>query len=226
MPHRRNPKVHKKAASAQQPSGRRNSSDPNWVMWAGTTVPPVIRSVENRVFSFCQDLAPTYPLIGQTATTESDGGFNFTLQQLDQYAQLIYVFDQYRFDAIEVTFRPQFTSNGMEAGTNIVVPLLYTVVDYDDSNAIPITTLRQYDDCAQSLYETQVRRFTPHCATAMYQGSFAGYGNVASPWIDCSSSTVQHYGVKFGITAGNTGQTVLQNWAVTVRAKVSFKNLH
>jgi hypothetical protein len=145
----------------------------------------------------------------------------------DQWAQLAYVFDQYRIEAVEVTFRPQFTSNGMEAGTNILVPTLYTVVDYDDANAIPITNLRQYDSCLQSLYETQVRRFTPHCAAAMYQASaFSGYGNVTAPWIDASTPGVQHFGVKYAITAGNAGQTVLQNWTITVRAKMSFRNVH
>jgi hypothetical protein len=180
---------------------------------------------DNQVFSVVQSSADT--LISQTATTPYLVAYAYSFQNLDQFAVFAGVFDQYRFDEIEVAFRPMYTANPLGSAAITIVPSLYVVVDYDDfSTPSNIAYLREYSNCSISQYETVVRRFTPHIALAAYTGSFNGYQNAVAPWCDAAAYTIQHYGVKVGIDPGIVGQTALQSWTVTTRFRVSFRNVH
>jgi hypothetical protein len=179
---------------------------------------------DNRVFTLMQDIAEAS--FNQTATAPAFGAIYYQASDLDQFANFAVVFDQYRIEETEVTFRPAWTDNSLSFST-IVAPLLYLVVDYDD-NDVPTTLaqLREYSNCTQSLYETQVRRFKPHVAVAAYAGIYSNYANMESPWIDCSSNLVQHYGIKYACDAGATAQTNLQHWVIQTRHRISFRNIH
>jgi hypothetical protein len=192
--------------------------------WVGTTVPPRMTMSDNRVFTVMQDIAEAS--FNQTATAPAFGTIYYLASDLDQFANFAVIFDQYRIEETEVTFRPAFTDNSLSFST-IVAPLLYVVVDYDDSS-VPSTLaqLREYSNCTQSLYETQVRRFKPHVAIAAYASTFTEYANVESPWIDCTGNAIQHYGIKYGCDAGVTAQTNLQHWIIQTRHRISFRNIH
>lgn len=178
----------------------------------------------SKLYSFVQTFDQS--TISQTATTPHFGSFVIQLSFLDNVTPFTTLFDQYRFDWCECIFRPMYTAQALTALSSVIVPQLYTVIDYDDPT--PLSTLngmREYQNLQMSELETVVRRFKPHAALAAYTGSFSGYGNLESPWIDCASSTVQHYGVKYAIDAGDTGQTALQTWNCTMRVGVSFRNV-
>lgn len=178
----------------------------------------------SKLYNFVQTFDQS--TISQQATTPRFGSFAVQLSFLDNVTSFTTLFDQYRFDWCECIFRPMYTAQPLSALSSIIVPQLYTIIDYDDPT--PLSTLsgmREYQNLQMSELETVVRRFKPHAAMAAYTGSFSGYGNVESPWIDCTSSTVQHYGIKWAIDAGDTGQTALQTWSVTMRVGLSFRNV-
>jgi hypothetical protein len=190
--------------------------------WCGTTNIPRLPGDTPQVFTIVQQLPDAQ--ITQVANAVGAVAYQFSFGQLDQYAQLGYIFDQYRFDLIEVTFRPQANANPMTLAA-VIVPQLYTAIDYDDGATVSLALIRQYQNCLVSTNETQVRRFTPALAMAAYSGSaFTAYAHRQHQWVDCNSNSVPHYGVKACIDAGATGQTLLQTWNVSFRVRISFQN--
>lgn len=177
------------------------------------------------VYSFKQNI-DEFQIAGASANSYS--GKSFTLQYLAQYATFTALFDQYRIDRIELTFRPVYNVNNFlasgTAGAN-QMQRIYTVVDYDD-DASPTTLqqLEEYTNCKIHQYETFTISFVPHVANAVYSGAFTSFGNLRSPWIDCASSTVAHYGIKWGVT-GSLNATYNQAWNVAGKMWVSFKNV-
>jgi hypothetical protein len=186
-------------------------------------------------------LQPTFPLKGtridqkysivQTATpnqtiSSSNAGpsfayVNFTLSLLDQVSSLTAVFDQYRIKLVEVSFRPRMT---FESSASANTGQFITVVDVDDSAVL--SSMAQAADYQTALIgrglDSQRRVFIPHCAIAAYgAGTFTSYANVASPWIDCSSTGVVHYGLK---TAWSQTDSVY-SIDFTVRVSADFRNV-
>jgi hypothetical protein len=194
------------------------------VNWLGISNPPRMRvSENNEITSFIQEIPST--TLAQTAITSAFAAYGFQFSFLDQVASIQALFDQYRIAMVEVTLRPMYNAVTMQS-SGTTVPLLYTVVDYDDATApTALGTLRAYANCIESEYETQVRRFVPHAALGAYTGSFGGFANVPAPWLDAASSTVQHYGLKIGIDPGQSGQTALQAWTITFRYLLQVRNV-
>jgi len=119
----------------------------------------------------------------------------FTGSSLGQFTSLAAVFDQYKIEMIECWLTPRMTAaNGIALNFGV----LHSVIDYDDATALTsIASALDYENCVFSSGDAgHYRRFVPHVAYATYSGGFTSYGNVASPWIDAASSTVQHYGLK------------------------------
>lgn len=163
-------------------------------------------------------------LIYQAAGSTTLGAFNFQLAGVDNYTDFTNLFDQYRIDYIVVRFRPQFNMASFASFSSTTIPTLYTVIDMDDSNTpASLAELRQYQTLRESKFDRTISRtLQPRCASALYSGAFTSYSTVR-PWVDCASSAVQWYGVKFGITAGQVGQTALQAWSIEVEYFFSFK---
>jgi len=180
---------------------------------------------ENQIYTLVQTIDTPYTLT-QAATTESTLGFLFKLSDLNQYTTFQGLFDQYRIDEVQMVIRPVGQAQYVVGIASEKVPLLYTVIDYDDNTAPSGTSqLKEYSNCSVSLYETVCIRFRPHAALATYSGAFTSFANIASPWLDIAYPSVQHYGVKMACEAGLTGQTSLQYWEITIKQKVSFKNV-
>jgi hypothetical protein len=179
---------------------------------------------DNQVFTVVQSTGNT---LLQQGASFNYGGLSTKFSDLSQNAQLAYVFDQYRIDEVQYTFRPMFTANPMNSSGTTYAPMLYVVVDYDDiASLTPAYFYQAYANCNQSVYETVSVSFTPHVAVGIYGGStFTAYGNRSRQWIDCSSSAVPHYGIKYGCDAGGAGQTNFQSWVVSCRMRISFKNV-
>jgi len=186
---------------------------------------PLIRTLENTTYTIVQNTAD-YTL-SQTAITPAFLSFNFSLDQLAQYTSFTTLFDQYRFEEVQVIIRPMYNAIGLSNISTTRVPMLYTVIDYDD-NATPgsLAVLQEYSNCAISEFETTVATFQPHIALAAYDGSvFTSFANQTNQWIDAAYPAVKHYGVKMGCDPGISGQTNLQCWNIAVRYRLSFKNI-
>lgn len=181
-----------------------------------------------RLYEFQQTLAET--TLAQTATVPAFfGGVTLTVLSptfslLDDAANLSTLFDQYRISRIHWTFRPMYTSENFVAPD--IVPLIYTVCDFDDGAApTTLAQLREYQGCQTHLTDSFTMSCVPHVANAVYSGAFTSYGNMTAPWIDIASQGVYHYGLKVAVTAGNVGQTTLQKWWVIVRLTYQCKNV-
>lgn len=153
--------------------------------------------------------------ITQTALTEVLGSFQFTLSSVQGYTELTNLFDSYRIAYVEVKFTPVYNMAAITTAATMITPNLYTAIDLDDNSAPgSIAAIEEYGTCRMSRFDAnQSRKFSPFLAKAVYSGAFTSFG-MDNGWVDCNSPTVQWYGVKYGIEAGVTGQTLLQAWKV------------
>lgn len=153
-----------------------------------------------------------------SVTIPNFSAVQFQLADTDQYAALVAVFDQYRFNSIEAWIEPQ-GSNLNIANTGRI----YSVLDFDDATVL--TTTGQAMDYPNALVSggqsCQYRRFRPHVAVAAYTGAFGGFKNEVADWIDTASSTVKHYGLKFATEVSSTAQV----YDLTLKYHLSFRNV-
>jgi len=166
------------------------------------------------------------PNFNQQAAVDSISSASILLSSLPNSSEFTNLFDQYRIDYVEVTFRPQYNMSTISSQSSQVNPVLYTVIDYDDAtNVAAVTDLQQYSNCKECRFdETCVRRFQPRIAQAVYSGAFTSFGNTRG-WVDCASAGVQWYGIKSGCSGGASGQTNLQSWTVQFKVALSFRNV-
>jgi hypothetical protein len=187
-------------------------------LWNALAQPIPMRTsahIDNVPYKVIQETYNTGVMTTST-TIATFGAIYNTLSQLDQVSTLQSLFDQYRIVEIEHWLIPELPS-----ATN--VGEVASVNDYDD--ATPLTSFGSALDYQNVLVgstrDGHYRRFKPHCAVAAYSGAFTSYGNVASPWIDCTSPTVQHYGMKLAATV----TTVAINFNLVTRFHLEFRNI-
>lgn len=140
----------------------------------------------------------------------------FTVNQFSGATNLISVFDQYRFDQIEVWI------SSPNAVSGIAFPILASAIDLDDAN-VPSVLGDVIDHQGAILADGpggHYHRWKPHMATAAFSGTFTSYSNDVATWIDSASPSVEHYGIK--IAAQSTGSTAV-SFDLVVRAVVSFR---
>jgi len=172
----------------------------------------------NQVFSDILSLESTN-VISSSTTLSTFGSQMFRGTDFSQFADYSPVFDQYRIIAVEATFRP--TANSVTQSTASPGELT-VVIDQDDVNVpTSISQLQQYGNAITKPGYKKIRRcFKPHVAMAAYSGAFTSFANAKDQWIDMSSSTVQHYGLKFGWSVASQ----VYSYDVIVRAHFQFKS--
>lgn len=184
----------------------------------------IIDNSDRRIYAFEQVIAPF--AINQVAISPTLGSFFFTLSLLDQASTFTSLFDQYKIAKIQIDFWPMYRANSVALHADLI-PLIYTAVDYDDATApVSLTDIRQYQNV--TMHDDSEKfsvTFVPHVAVSSYSGAFGSFNNVTSPWIDAGSPSVQHYGLKYAVSGGASGQTNLQAWNVTFKMWVQFKNV-
>jgi len=174
----------------------------------------ISRGVDNKEYKICQTVLSSAAWT-VSASVPTFNAFSFYASLIDQWTQLAAVFDQYKITKLQVWIVPQTT--GPTLGETA------SVIDYDDTTAL--TTFAQaldYQNClVGKSNEGHYRSFRPHVAVAGYTGSFGGYTNVKSPWIDCTSGTVLHYGVKVASTVASGANA----YDLVTRYHISFRNV-
>jgi len=124
------------------------------------------------------------------------------------------VFDQYRFDQIEVWLEP------VAAQGTTVFGNLITAVDLDDVTVPASAAIADRQGAIQGYGGAgRYHKWKPHMAVAVYSGAFTSFANETAGWIDSASPNVQHYGFKtYALTT-----PVAITYNITVRAVLSFR---
>jgi len=140
---------------------------------------------------------------------------------LDDVTALTTVFDQYCVAGVIYRITPMtsdITSPSVFPGK------LYTVIDHDDSSALPtIGAALEYSSVVSTNgYIGHTRLVEPRVAIAAYNGAFTGYANQRS-YIDCASIGVQHYGLKV-IADVSTGAAF--TYTIEAEVFVHFRDSH
>jgi len=171
------------------------------------------RLKRDKVYSF----ESTYALgaISVGTTLETDYAFKFTLAASTNTNTFQALFDSWRIVAVTCKFVPVTSISGG-------VPI-FTIIDYDDATALPVSTLFSYDSLKISPTGAYFERtFQPKLAIAAFAGStFSGYAQ-SSSWVDCANPTVEWYGLKASVPPGPSAGTLFQVYA---RVLYQFKNV-
>lgn len=154
--------------------------------------------------------------------SESNVGLSWRLVDLPGSTEFTLLFDTYRITKIELTFRP-CTNYGIN--NQYSTPSWYIVsVDFDNNTPQTTAQLREVDNAEIcSAYKEKTIAFEPRASSIIAQGSAAtGFAEApALSWIDCVSTTVNHYGVKFSSPAANSNGIYVMD--VTSRVFLEFK---
>lgn len=125
------------------------------------------------------------------------------------------LFDQYRFDEIELWVEP------LAAQGTTVFASVYSAVDLDDANTP--TAISDVSSKQGALIGNggvgRYHRWQPHMAVATFSGAFTSYANEVAGWIDSASTGVQHYGLKMALDP----TPVSVNYSISIRAKITFR---
>lgn len=161
--------------------------------------------------------------------TAQFGAISVQLNQLSQVSTFSALFDKYKIEYIECTFRPRAPFNSMEnAATALpVIPMIYTVIDPDDALApTTLAQLQEYQSCESqpSSNPEFTRRFRPHILEGAWDGTNVVPAK-SSPagWVDIAYTTIRHYGMKYGCTAAQAAPS--QIWDIDCYVGVSFMNV-
>lgn len=175
---------------------------------------------DNRLYKFIRT-SELNTLFVTNAITPAFSSYNFQLTNVPGSSEFIGLFDQYRIDRVEVWIYP--AASVANTINNLTSSRWASVIDYDDNtNLTAVSQATEYQTCIMTnLSNGHYRSFVPHAATALYSGVFTSFGNVASPWIDVASATVQHYGIKFAADASLTAL----DFVGQVRYHLTFRNV-
>jgi hypothetical protein len=143
------------------------------------------------------------------------GSLYFVVSGFSGATSALSVFDQYKFEQVEVWMDPTAPQGTTTFGQVV------TCVDLDDATAP--TLVSQVQDHQESLPSVggagHYHKWKPHMAVAVYSGTFASFANEPANWIDSASPNVQHYGFK----AATSSFVAAINYDITVRAVISFR---
>jgi len=185
---------------------------------AGRPIPMGRVPIEQKI-----TVALRYSIIGAftaNLVTPTFYSLSFIVNNFDDASSYLSVFDQYKFEQVEVW-------NGVSS-PNINPPaagnegLFYSAVDLDDANAP--TTITNVEAKQGSIVSNpqggHYHKWKPHVAIAAYSGAFTSFSNSPAVWIDSASPSVQHYGYKAAVSLSS----IAQSYNMTIRAIISFRS--
>jgi len=147
------------------------------------------RQIGNQIYWIKELVTSTFTT---STSTYSENNYAFALNQLTDYTSLAGVFDQYCIYSVAASFSVDGNSP-----TGVSTTLL-TALDYDNISNIGPSGIIGYSNCSETLIgpSTSLVRFVKPClALGSYTGTFTGYA-VQRSWVNCSSSSVYHYGIR------------------------------
>lgn len=161
-------------------------------------------------------------------------GLTFSLSQFADYTKFTQMFEQYKINAIMVTFFPPATNYSADQGGagagqqwGNYIPTLYAFGDPDDSTA-PTTVLQMLARPSMKCKQWN-KPFTykvhPHI---LYETNNTTKLNRGPAWIDTDTATIPHYALKYLIDCQYLlvgVDSITYNWTMKVSAIISFKGL-
>lgn len=151
--------------------------------------------------------------------TPTFGTYSFRLTSVPNSAELISLYDQYKINAVSLTFYPRMTQiTSLINADNVANRRVLTAIDFTDG-APPASTdeLREYENC-------EVRSCLDTFSVYIDKPKFAdASGALRTGYISTSSPSTVHYGLKYAIDPLNPG--VVGTYPFTVEAVfyMSFK---
>jgi len=159
------------------------------------------------------------PSTYSTSTTiVSENNFAFALNSITNVSSFTTVFDQYCIYAVTMTIS---YGNSNSSGQPITI---YSAIDYDNTSNIGLSGISAFGDCNQcsvTPVTSLVRMVKPAVALAAYTGSFGGF-STSRLWLDCNSTTIQHYGIR---TIAAITPVVL-TFSIEFSLIIGFRNSH
>lgn len=154
--------------------------------------------------------------------------YAFTLAALPSYTEFTNLFEQYRINAVKLTFIPYTDSiEGNTTSANLFVPRVYTIIDKDGSPLLSSeTAMQQYNDAR--LIRDPCKAFSIYVRKPCVQFGTANALTVVggapkpSPWLDCDNHSVQHWGCGIGGVVPNAAGNF--NYSVVATYYMQFKN--
>jgi hypothetical protein len=209
-----------KSPNNNNPMGAKVHTQTWSVIAQATPATTRVQNMDNRAHTVVQTVE-----YGTVATSSSGAdqffATAFVFSSLSQVSSFQNLFDQYRFDEIEVWITPTYQNSAGGASNSVYL----TVIDYDDtSTPSAIGTLLQYSNCIECSATTGTyRRWKPHVGSILGipATSAQGIGNIIAPWIDSASSAVNHNGLKMAVKASNATST----YNLRARFTMSFRNV-
>lgn len=155
-------------------------------------------------------------------------GLNFRLADCPNAAEFTALFDMYKIHHVTVHFLPRFTEGLIGSATGVAPNTcrIWSVLDYDSAAApADAITMQQYSTCKlQNFWRPSKRTVYPRINDIIHTtgGGTTTGTPIASPWVDCATTTVEHYGMTVGCAEGTTG--ALQQWQFEAEYYLLFKN--
>jgi len=166
-------------------------------------------------FKACMTYTAT--LVTTSTTLPVFASAYITLNSFPDYTSYTSLFDEYKCEQVEAWLEPSLIMS-----PSVGSCMFYSAVDIDDANT-PVAYADVSDRQGAIASETgtgHYHKWKPSVANALYSGAFTSYGSEPAPWIDCASTTVQHYGLK---AATNAADGVVRVYYVTYRALWAFR---
>jgi len=161
-----------------------------------------------------------------TSTSAAEGlyAFSFALSDVADYTNYISVWDVYSIKEIVLTFIPLTLQSAPSAGP--AYAFAYVAPDFDDATT-PANSVAMLSYATLAVLGPSDKyscKFPPRvdvATTTSAAASVNGVMNVRSPWLDCSSPSIPHYGLKCAVTQSTS--TNLTQWCVFARYTIGFK---
>lgn len=149
------------------------------------------------------------------AGTWSQSQYYFRLSQLANYSEITAMFEQYKINAVKLTFQPAFCGdNDVNAAGSatmyIQTPRIYTLIDRD-GNMTMATETQALENSAVRLVCNPNHQFSVYISKPCVQ--LDGAVPKAGQWVDCDNPNYDHWGVAvagqtLGTSAGFTYQVI------------------
>lgn len=160
-------------------------------------------------------------LISGSTTGDLAGSIIGQLNAVPNFSEFTSLFDMYKINGLKVRFSPR--ANSAEVGTNQGLIKFFSCIDYDDSTAITLPEMLQYESIKQtSSNRDHVRFVKPRVARSVYQSPLVTAYSAGRTWLDCNNTAVPHYGIKYLIQQLPAGN---QSYDVSVTYYMAFKNV-
>lgn len=165
----------------------------------------------------------------QLLNTNQHFAWFFRIADLGNSASFQAIYDEYRVMKWEISFTPMTMPVQFGAGSSTAaatIPPLYTVIDYDDANALTTEdAYLQYDTLRiAQMGRTLSRKFIPALGSAVYAGAVTtGYSAKRKQLIG-TSQNVEHYGLKTFVPSSPFIGAGVPLYRVICRVWLQFRN--